>query len=64
MELNITKYNILQLSKKHNKSQFTYTMNGVPLTTVKEHHYLGILLNYLGAHTYVDQTCNKANHPL
>ena len=65
MEFNVTKCNILQLSKKHNNSQFTYIMNGVPLTTVEEHHYLGILLNdKLSWCSHIDQTCNKANRLL
>ena len=49
----------LQLSRKHNNSQFTYIMNGVPSITVKEHHYLDILLNYqLSWCSHIDQTCD------
>ena len=57
MEFNVD--HLLQLSKKHTNSQFTYIMNGVPSITVKEHHYLDILLNdKLSWCSHIDQTCN------
>ena len=65
MEFNVTKCNIIQLSKGHKKSHFTYTMGGVPLTVVEEHQYLGILLNdKLSWRSHIDHTCNKANRLL
>ena len=65
MEFNVAKCNILQISNRHNISQFNYTMQGVQLTTVKQHHYLGILLDQkLSWHPHMDQICNKANRPL
>ena len=39
MEFNVTKCNIIQLSKGHKKSHFTYTMGSVPLTVVEEHQF-------------------------
>ena len=66
MKFNVAKCNILQISNRHNISQFNYTMQGVQLTSVKQHHYLGILLdqNYPGTHAHIDQICNKANRLL
>ena len=65
MEFNVTKCNIIQLSKGHRKSHFTYTMGGVPLTVVEEHQYLGILLNDKSSwRSHIDHTCNKANRLL
>ena len=65
MEFNVAKCNILQISNRHNISQFNYTMQGVQLTTVKQHHYLGILLDQkLSWHPHIDQICNKANRLL
>ena len=65
MEFNVTKCNILQLSTHHNISQFNYTMQSMQLTTVKQHHYLGILLDQkLSWHPHIEQICNKANRLL
>ena len=65
MEFNVAKCNILQISNHHNISQFNYTMQGVQLTTVKQHHYLGILLDQkLSWHPHIDQICNRANRLL
>ena len=62
MEFNVTKCNILQLSTHHNISQFNYTVQGVQLITVKQHHYLGILLDQkLFWHPHIEKICDKAN---
>ena len=40
-------------------------MSNVPLTTVKEHNYLGICLHHkLSWKPHVDRICNKANRLL
>ena len=46
MEFNIPKCNIIQITTNHNKRNFTHKMSNVPLTTVKEHNYLGICLHH------------------
>ena len=65
MEFNIPKCNIIQITTKHNKRNFTYKISNVPLTTVKEHNYLGICLHHkLSWKPHVDRICNKANRLL
>ena len=62
MESNIPKCNIIQITTNNNKRNFTYKMSNVPLTTVKEHNYLGICLHHkLSWKPHVDRICNKAN---
>ena len=45
MKFKVKKYCILQVSTLHTTSNFTYTMYNIPLQVVKQHHYLGILLD-------------------
>ena len=65
MEFNITKCKIIQVTTLHNKSSFTYTMNGTPLQPVDHHLYLGVYIHHkLSWQPQVDYICNKANRIL
>ena len=65
MDFNISKCNILQVTKHHTAKNFTYHMNGVPLKLVEKIKYLGIYLNNeLSWHDHIDYICNKANRLL
>ena len=59
--LNVNKYSILQLSKHHHKSSFPYSKSGKLLKTVKQHSYLGILIDHhLSWNSQVHYVCSKA----
>ena len=65
MKFNVKKCCILQVSTLHTTRNFTYTMYSIPLQVVKQHHYLGVLLdNRLSWTPHIHFICNKANRLL
>ena len=55
----------MDVSALHFTSNYTYTMYRIPLQVVKEHHYLGVLLNdELSWAPHINSICNKANRLL
>ena len=54
----ISKCKIMQISNHHNKSIFSYVMNGTSLTVTEQHLYLGVRLSWK---PHIDYICNKAN---
>ena len=65
MEFNVKKCCIMQISALHSTSSFPYKMYDIPLQFVKNHHYLGILLdNKLSWTPHINSLCSKANHLL
>ena len=49
MAFNISKCKIMQISNHHNKSLFSYVMNGTSLAVTEQHLYLGVKLHH-GSH--------------
>ena len=61
MKFNISKCCIIQLSNQHHKSDFTYSMSGQALKIVKQHSYLGVIIDHhLSWKPHVDYVCSKA----
>ena len=62
MEFNVKKCCIMQISALHSTSSFPYKMYEIPLQFVKNHHYLGILLdNKLSWTPHINSLCSKVN---
>ena len=62
MAFNISKCKIMQISNHHNKSLFSYVMNGTSLAVTEQHLYLGVKLHHrLSWKPHIDYICNKAN---
>ena len=52
----------MQTSNHHNKSLFSYVMNGTSLAVTEQHLYLGVKLHHrLSWKPHIDYICNKAN---
>ena len=65
MEFNVKKCCIMQISALHSTSSFPCKMYEIPLQFVKNHHYLGILLdNKLSWTPHINSLCSKANRLL
>ena len=61
-EFNVKKCCIIQISAVHSTSSFPYKMYEIPLQFVKNHHYLGILLNNKLSWTpHINSLCSNAN---
>ena len=62
---NAKKCCIMQISALYSTSSFPYKMYDIPLQFVKNHHYLGILLdNKLSWTPHINSLCSKANRLL
>ena len=65
MKFNVNKGSILQLSKHHHISTFTYSMAGERLSTVDQHPYLGVQLDHhLSWRPQINYVCSKAARTL
>jgi len=61
MKFNINKCCIMQLSKCHHVSEFSYSMSGQALNIVEQHSYLGVIIDHkLSWQPHVDYVCGKA----
>jgi len=62
MKFNINKINavyIIQLSRHHHKSEFSYLMSDQVLNTVEQHLYLGVIDHKLSWEPHVYYVCGK-----
>ena len=61
MKFNISKCCIMQLSNQRHKSDFIYSTSGQALKIVKQHSYLGVIIDHqLSWKPHVDYVCSKA----
>ena len=59
------KYNMMQLTKKHNKIQTSYTLEGTVLENVESIKYLGVTITSdLKWNLHIRHVCSKANRTL
>ena len=65
MDFNASKCHVLSITKKKSPILYPYTLNGVQLSNVKNHPYLGIELDHrLSWKTHINQTTAKAQRTL
>ena len=65
MDFNPKKCHVLSITNKKNPIFFPYTLNGVQLSHVKNHPYLGVELDHkLSWKTHINQTTSKAQRTL
>ena len=65
MRFQLVKCNMMQLSKKHNKIQASYTLEGTVLENVENIKYLGVtIISDLKWNTHISNVCTKANRTL
>ena len=65
MRFQPVKCNMMQLAKKHNKIQASYTLEGTVLENVESIKYLGVTItSYLKWNSHIRNACSKANRTL
>ena len=62
MRFQPVKCNMMQLTKKHNKIQASYTLEGTVLENVESIKYLGVTItSYLKWNSHIRNVCSKGN---
>ena len=65
MRFQPVKCNMMQLTKKHNKIQASYTLEGTVLENVESIKYLGVTITSdLKWHSHIRNVCSEANRTL
>ena len=65
MRFQPVKYNMVQLTKKHNKTRASYTLEGTVLENVESIKYLGVTITSdLKWNAHISNVCTKANRTL
>ena len=65
MRFQPVKCNMMQLTKKHNKIQASYTLEGTVLENVESIKYLGVTITIdLKWNSHIRNVCSKANRTL
>ena len=65
MRFQPVKCNMMQLTKKHNKIDASYTLEGTVLEKVESIKYLGVTItSVLKWNSHIRNVCSRANRPL
>ena len=65
MRFQPVKCNMMQLTKKHNKIDASYTLDGTVLENVENIKYLGVTITSdLKRNSHIRNVCSKANRTL
>ena len=64
MRFQPVKCNMMQLTKKHNKIDASYTLEGTVLENVESIKYLGVTISDLKWNSHIRNVCSKANRTL